>query len=411
MTHHLIEFRFFGKSKSEIKQLTWEINKQFRIRPRHKPVPHVTLAGPFSTRDQQKLIRDFVAICKKTEKMNFRVTGYGTFDDTGVVFIDIEPSPALEEFRWELSQTLQPYCHLSRYDSDKKFSFHGTLAMKLPPHKLHQIKEFIKTKPKMQFNHIMLRATLLRNSKILCEYDFILKKLLFRREAKSRTVLSETFAELKKQLITTHIRKPEQSEEYLEILPEKIDSLESIPVIDLDKRSWYKKLFSLLKKPKIFFISDTHFDHTNIIKYCRRPFSSTFEMNQTMLENWNKTVKPGDVVFFLGDLVFGRRSRHPDHWLKQLNGKIYFVQGNHEIKSRIIQYYHILIIKYNDEKILLVHDPQDIPKKWTGWAICGHHHNNREEFPLINKKTKRINVGVELINYTPVDIKNLLKSR
>jgi calcineurin-like phosphoesterase family protein len=56
----------------------------------------------------------------------------------------------------------------------------------------------------------------------------------------------------------------------------------------------------------------------------------------------------------------------------------------------------------------LVHDPKDIPKDWNEWVICGHHHNNYPmDFPLINGKTKMINVGVELINYTPLNIENL----
>ena len=50
---------------------------------------------------------------------------------------------------------------------------------------------------------------------------------------------------------------------------------------------------------EILFISDTHFDHTNIIKFCKRPFKSTNEMNEVMLDNWNSTVKKNDIVFLL----------------------------------------------------------------------------------------------------------------
>ena len=47
----------------------------------------------------------------------------------------------------------------------------------------------------------------------------------------------------------------------------------------------------------VWFVSDTHFDHENIIKYCNRPFADVNEMNETLIKNWNNVVKPNDIVF------------------------------------------------------------------------------------------------------------------
>jgi calcineurin-like phosphoesterase family protein len=57
----------------------------------------------------------------------------------------------------------------------------------------------------------------------------------------------------------------------------------------------------------IFFTSDTHFYHTNIIKYCNRPFSSVEEMNQKLIENWNNTISEHDTIFHLGDFMFKKK--------------------------------------------------------------------------------------------------------
>ena len=75
-----------------------------------------------------------------------------------------------------------------------------------------------------------------------------------------------------------------------------------------------------------FFTADTHFGHKNIINYCERPFSSVEEMDQTLITNWNMVVSECDVVYHLGDFVFGC----PERIRKRLNGRIFLILGNHD---------------------------------------------------------------------------------
>ena len=158
-----------------------------------------------------------------------------------------------------------------------------------------------------------------------------------------------------------------------------------------------------------YFISDCHFDHTNIIKYCNRPFKSTEEMNNYMLSMWNNTVSKNDTIYFLGDMTFGRNRRHIDHWISQVNGNIIFIMGSHDQdRSSILRYHRYLEISFGGPPVYLVHDPDRIPESWDGWAIHGHNHNNDMiKHPLINKVEKRVNVSTELLGYKPISLDRL----
>lgn len=83
-------------------------------------------------------------------------------------------------------------------------------------------------------------------------------------------------------------------------------------------------------KQGIWFTSDLHFGHANILKFCNRPWETTDEMNADLIKNWNSVVKPDDLVFDLGDFAFASNSKWKD-LLSQLNGHHYLILGNHKI--------------------------------------------------------------------------------
>ena len=81
-----------------------------------------------------------------------------------------------------------------------------------------------------------------------------------------------------------------------------------------------------------FFTSDTHFNHANIIRFCNRPFKDVEQMNEVMIANWNSVIGKDDTVFHLGDFCLGGAAE----WtkiLERLNGKIYLIMGNHDLKN------------------------------------------------------------------------------
>ena len=174
--------------------------------------------------------------------------------------------------------------------------------------------------------------------------------------------------------------------------------------------------YTLREAERVWLISDTHFDHTNIIRYCNRPFVSTEEMNECILHNWHLTVLPDDVVYFLGDMAFGRGSRNPRWWATQLSGRIVWIKGSHDHgirPSSVVDGIKRVVlseqITCDGVVFMLVHDTFDaIVTGWREWVIHGHNHNNR---PHIDDRFghREVNVSVEVIDYRPISLARIVE--
>ncbi len=154
----------------------------------------------------------------------------------------------------------------------------------------------------------------------------------------------------------------------------------------------------------IFFISDFHFDHGNIIKYCNRPFLTTEDMNEEILKRYNEVVKDDSTIYFLGDMSFGRNSRKPKWWLEQLKGNITYIKGSHDHGLRptnLRHCYEELILEVNGHKLLLTHEPRNT---WPDWNIYGHTHSK----DMVDSKHRRICVCVEAVDYRPISLKRIM---
>lgn len=163
-------------------------------------------------------------------------------------------------------------------------------------------------------------------------------------------------------------------------------------------------------KGKIFFWSDQHFFHHNIIKYASRPFDSISHMNQTMLNNYYQNVKEEDLVVFCGDVSFGDVVNTRD-FLKGLPGKKVLVMGNHDFEKNDCKFrnYHLfdcvtmsfrmdLDIEEQKFELLVSHYPIDsslLPK--NTFNVHGHIHQHTAGL-------RNINVSVEHTNYSPIEI-------
>ncbi len=162
---------------------------------------------------------------------------------------------------------------------------------------------------------------------------------------------------------------------------------------------------------KVYFTADTHFGHSNIIKYCNRPFKNVAEMNETIIGNWNKKVGKDDLIYHLGDFCFGRDERLFDLFFKRLNGLIVLIKGNHDKLAWKLRHkfyaahdsYHE--IKINDQNITLCHYKMAIWNKshHGAWHLYGHSHGTATD----DKHARSFDVGVDCHSFSPLEFEEV----
>ena len=184
----------------------------------------------------------------------------------------------------------------------------------------------------------------------------------------------------------------------------------SLPFLDL--------VASLFFMRDLFVVSDTHFNHENILKFVGsdgkrfRPFDSVLEMNECMVDRWNSIVKPQDSVYHLGD-VYLTHSASANELLKRLNGRKRLILGNHDSgKDGVFLKHFEKILMWRtrpDFGLIFSHVPLHPSSMFAHRAgkqlvnVHGHiHQNNSPPGPYIN-------VCVEQTNWSPVPVEVLIQ--
>ncbi len=170
----------------------------------------------------------------------------------------------------------------------------------------------------------------------------------------------------------------------------------------------------------IYFISDTHFYHSNIIKYCNRTFKDVNEMNETIISNWRFFITKDDIVYHLGDFCLSSDDDIKNIF-NRLNGNKILIRGNHDRKSvkfykdigfEILTHAPIILEEY---KLILSHVPLPDVKIKNGYInLHGHIHNKNisEDYPKnIYSEIKHINLSVDVTDYKPVSLDKINEIR
>ncbi len=194
---YLIEIRLMGESKHLTRQLIYDIYYKFRVQGqvRKRPVPHVTLFGPFGCSNIRKVIHDIRYVGAEYSKLEYEINGFDYFElkkkflfittstKKNVIYLKIVPSEKLKEFRHKLAKKLLKISSTSNidHDSKEKFKFHATIAMKDIDRKFDRIWKYLKNY-NIKTKGMCYRITLLKGGKIMYEYDLPTKRLLNRRQ-------------------------------------------------------------------------------------------------------------------------------------------------------------------------------------------------------------------------------------
>ena len=162
----------------------------------------------------------------------------------------------------------------------------------------------------------------------------------------------------------------------------------------------------------IFFTSDTHFGHGCALGLYRRPFASVAAMNEALVEGWNETVGPGDVVWHLGDFAIRQRPPVVTALFARLNGRKHLVAGNNDpAATRELEGWESVQsyteIESDGVSLVLCHYPF---RSWRGmgkgWLnLHGHSHGRLKPLP------RQFDVGVDVWGYRPVALSEILHSR
>jgi calcineurin-like phosphoesterase family protein len=174
---------------------------------------------------------------------------------------------------------------------------------------------------------------------------------------------------------------------------------------------------------KIWFTSDHHFGHKNIIEFSKRPFASVDEMNAEMVKRWNEKVGQDDLVYHIGDFAL-MSSGKVRQLRSQLNGRICLIKGNHESSAlgcpdcfEWIKDYYELTVSDNDAHkgqrfIVLFHYAMRVwnASHYGTWHLYGHSHGDLPD----DETSLSFDVGVDSHNFYPLsyqDVKNIMSKK
>lgn len=159
----------------------------------------------------------------------------------------------------------------------------------------------------------------------------------------------------------------------------------------------------------IWITGDTHFGHTNIIKYCDRPFKNVEDMDTYIIDRLNHCVGENDVLYHLGDFSYWHGNVDAKEYRSRIRCRnVHLIVGNHDYK--MLNYFRqnklfssisdLGRIKHDGKEIVTCHYAMRVwNKSHYGVAHAyGHSHGTLPDDP----NALSMDVGVDPMNFCPI---------
>ena len=169
----------------------------------------------------------------------------------------------------------------------------------------------------------------------------------------------------------------------------------------------------------IYYISDLHFGHRNVIGMDQRPFETIEEMDETIITRWNERVTDEDDVYIVGDFAY-RNGYTADWYLRRLRGRKHLIVGNHDyltLQSEkavglVESVEKMQFIQDDGRNVLMCHYPvaEWYGKRYGGYHVHGHVHNRRDDvYEFMSRYDRALNAGCMLTDYRPATLDELME--
>jgi calcineurin-like phosphoesterase family protein len=165
------------------------------------------------------------------------------------------------------------------------------------------------------------------------------------------------------------------------------------------------------RNQNVFFTSDEHFGHRNIIKFCSRPYESVEEMDEDLINKFNNKVPKDGFTIHGGDFYLGR-DKHlvNQRYVNRLNGSHLFLMGSHDKWLDNSKAHELVELMINGQKIVVCHYAMRVwpASHYNSWLLYGHSHGG------LPSEGKSFDIGVDNNGYEPVsydDIKSIMATQ
>lgn len=199
MDKYHIGTRLKGDAKDYIKSLSLQTSRNYtNIEDRKRVVPHMTFIRPFTINDEKEVINIFnKTLSKFTEPIIYNIIGLNTFEKPNrVLYADVEQNQEINEIIYSLENNLEGkinYLHEKASSSEDKnnINLHFTVSSNIPDRDFEKIKSYLQSRNFKPLLHPLYRVYLLKNDRLLREYDFSLRRNLTSWDALDPLIFKE----------------------------------------------------------------------------------------------------------------------------------------------------------------------------------------------------------------------------